>query len=60
VSASENPKEMTTVKSKEISNRVYDHDDDPRYFLEPKADVKRKCFGDFDGNLILVLGRRRN
>jgi hypothetical protein len=60
VSPSEKPKEVTAVKNKEISDRVYDPDDDPRYFLEPKCDGRRKRSGDLDGDLILVMGRRRN
>jgi hypothetical protein len=59
VSATEKPKEVTTAKSKGISNRVYDHDDDPRYFLEPKSDAKRKSFGVLEGNMLLVMRKRR-
>jgi len=50
VSASEKPKEVTTVKSKEISNSVFDPEDDPRYFPLPKSDAKRKSFADSDGD----------
>jgi len=50
VSASERPKEVTTVKSKEISNGLYDPEDDARYFPLPKSDAKRKSFADSDGD----------
>ena len=38
------------MKSKEISNRVYDTEDDPRYFPLPKSDAKKKSFADLDGD----------
>jgi len=50
VFSSQKPKEVTTVKSKEISNRVYDTEDDPRYFPLPKSDAKKKSFADLDGD----------
>jgi len=48
VSASERPKEVTAVKSKAISNGLYDPEDDARYFPLPKSDAKRKSFADSD------------
>ena len=38
------------MKSKEISNGLYDPEDDARYFPLPKSDAKRKSFADSEGD----------
>ena len=46
------------MKSKEISHRVFDPEDDPRYFPLAKSDAKRKCFADLDGDFDSSVGEK--